>query len=137
MNLSIDVVGANAIALKLVAFGAKGSKALDDAIKITAIQATGEAKLAETAVQTARLRSSIHFEMKNTGGFTYSDKPGSTFTGSFQERAGNLEALVGTNVHYANKIEARLNFMNTAKVYASYELPAQCALAMKKIFIGR
>lgn len=59
-------------------------------------------------VDTGRLRASIHTTLFNqTPAFSYSDKKGNTFDGSFGHAPKTaLTALVGTNVEYAIYIEA-------------------------------
>ena len=134
MKIDITVTGVNQLALNLIALGKGGSKALDKAIKATAIEGESQAKLAETAVKTARLRSSIHFEIKESKPYRYQDDNGRSFDGGFDVKAKELEAYVGTNVNYAAGIEARLNFLNHAKNYMALAYPTFCKKYTKEYF---
>ena len=96
---------------------------IDTALKATALEGEGVARVVEVAVKTGRLRSSIHFELKDTPSFGYSDNKGIAYNGSFSVKAGKREAFVGTNVEYAPQIEARLNFLNSAKNKMALSFP--------------
>lgn len=76
-------------------------RAVQNGLNDTAIQAASAAKLAERAVVSGRLRSSIHHETPTLTRFTYRDRDGKTFSGAFDYRCGDLEAIFGTNVDYA------------------------------------
>lgn len=52
-----------------------------------------------------RLRSSIHVESQATQGYSYTDKKGNTFDGTFSEKPKDFERFIGSNVVYAPKIE--------------------------------
>lgn len=134
MKIDITVTGVDQLALNLIALGKGGSKALDNAIKATAIEGASQAKLAETAVKTARLRSSIHFETKESKPHRYQDDNGRSFDGGFDTKAKELEAYVGTNVNYAAGIESRLNFLNHAKNYMALAYPTFCKKYTKEYF---
>lgn len=134
MKIDITVTGIDKFALAMVALGKGGTEALNKAIKATAIEGESQAKLAETAVKTARLRSSIHSEMKGATGYGYSDDNGRFFDGGFDVKAKELEAYVGTNVNYAAGIEARLNFLNHAKNYMALAYPTFCKKYTKDYF---
>lgn len=137
MKIKLQVIGGDDVAKRLLSYGEKGREALLTAINSTSINATSEAREAETAVATNRLRSSIHFETKRNNQYRYVDDNGKNFDGNFALKAGNLQSLIGTNVNYAAAVESRLNFMNHAKVYSSYEFPAQCVVVLKKIRIKK
>lgn len=134
MKIDITVTGVNQLALNLIALGKGGSKALDNAIKATAIEGQSQARIAETAVKTNRLRSSIHYELKGATGYRYNDEAGRSFDGGFDVKAKELEAYVGTNVNYAAGIEARLNFLNHAKNYMALAYPTFCKKYTKEYF---
>lgn len=134
MKIDITVTGVNQLALNLIALGKGGSKALDNAIKATAIEGQSQARIAETAVKTNRLRSSIHYELKGATGYRYNDEAGRSFDGGFDTKAKELEAYVGTNVNYAAGIEARLNFLNHAKNYMALAYPTFCKKYTKEYF---
>lgn len=56
-------------------------------------------------VDTARLITSIHWESKGNRGYTYEDKFGNTFDGSFEQAIDDMTIIAGSNVEYAPKIE--------------------------------
>lgn len=93
-------------------------EAVQKGLDLTAIESSSVARLAETAVVTARLRSSIHFENQKTKQATYKDKYGITYNGMFVKRPEGLMVIFGTNVEYALKIENRLHFMEQGWKYA-------------------
>jgi len=68
-------------------------------------------------VITGRLRSSVHSKHTPTDAFLYSDKDGKAFSGGLTEpiKEGE-EVVVGTNVEYAFKVNARKGFMTKAKM---------------------
>jgi hypothetical protein len=66
-------------------------------------------------VDTGRLRASIHTSFRGNTGHSYSDNQGGRFNGSLSESPrSELEFLVGTNVVYANYIERRFNYLQSA-----------------------
>jgi len=84
---------------------------LGDLVKITALDIATNAKK-RTPVITGRLRSSIHPKFKPTETFIYSDNEGKTYTDSLKEPIEEgKEAVVGTNVDYAFKIENSRGFL--------------------------
>lgn len=93
-------------------------EAVQKGLDLTAIESSSVARLAETAVVTARLRSSIHFENQKTKQVNYKDKYGITYNGMFVKRPEGLMVIFGTNVEYALKIENRLHFMEQGWKYA-------------------
>lgn len=86
---------------------------LKDVINRAGAAIENRAKLG-TPVKTGRLRSSIHFEVKNDKSHTYNDNLGNTFDGNLGLPLRELEVVVGTNVTYAPKIEKRYGFLTRA-----------------------
>lgn len=71
-----------------------------------AIESDAKRKIASDGhIITGRLRSSIHAELKSGERFSYSDDSGKSFDGSLEVEVDELEAVAGTNVHYAPYIE--------------------------------
>jgi hypothetical protein len=83
-------------------------KACKKGIDRTAFAIESDAKRKITAdrhIITGRLRASIHAELKEGESFDYSDDNGNTYNGSLREKVDKMEAVAGTNVHYAPYIE--------------------------------
>lgn len=80
--------------------------AIDKELSLTAVEIESSYKV-NVPLQTARLRTSIHTETKNKKGYSYGDKKGNTYNGSFQTKAELNQVLVGTNVQYAGIIEQK------------------------------
>lgn len=80
--------------------------AIDKEIGVTAREIESSYKV-NVPLDTGRLRSSIHVETSGKKGYSYGDKRGNTYNGSFETKAELNEAIIGTNVQYANIIEQR------------------------------
>ena len=115
---------------------------LQDAIYKTAFLIDEKAKK-EVVVDTGRLRASIHpeFRGENQTSYSYSDKPKpkhnkspKTYDGKL---SGNiidrLEAVVGTNVEYAQKQETLKPFLNPAFQIGKAFLEKEVAKILKNI----
>jgi hypothetical protein len=81
-------------------------KKMEDEIILSAIQIR-DAYLIAVPVDTARLRSSIHFESGRQVGYSYTDDPGNRYDGTFSNAPKDNEVFVGTIVEYSGAIEAR------------------------------
>lgn len=76
-------------------------------------------------VVTGRYRSSIHIEQENSPAYSYTDKQGNTFDGSFETQADEGEILVGTNVNYASNVERLHSVIERARVKAQFYLTSR------------
>ncbi len=84
---------------------------LGDLVKITALDIATAAKR-RAPVKTGRLRASIHAKFKPSETFVYSDNAGKSFSDSLKEPIQEgKEAVVGTNVDYAFKMENLKGFL--------------------------
>lgn len=89
-------------------FGKDAERAIKDVVDRTALAIETDAKeklKADGHIVTGRLRGSIHAELKNSASYTYKDDHGKTFDGALKQQMTKLEAVAGTNVSYAPKIE--------------------------------
>lgn len=110
-------------------YRAKVHRNLSNEIQATALEIDRGAKR-EVPVDTGRLRASIHPQFKSTTGFQYADGEGGLFDGLIQVNLGIFEAIVGTNVQYAQKIEDQTQFLETASKSAQRSFEQR----LKKIF---
>lgn len=85
----------------------------EDALIALAFDIDRDAKKGVNVV-TGRLINSIHVEHSRMQGYSYSDREGNTFDGSFSEKAGRGEVFVGTNVEYAPQHERKTSFLTWA-----------------------
>lgn len=89
-------------------FGERGEKIVEKELNRSGIriETASKQKITEFGhIDTARLRSSIHFESELANrSFTYSDETGRSFDGKLDVDPKDLEVYVGTNVEYAEKI---------------------------------
>lgn len=99
-------------AKKVKNYSLKVQTKLDNEVKATALAIDRGAKKT-VRVDTGRLRASIHPQFKGTNAYSYSGKFGN-FDGFFKVILKVFEAAVGTNVHYAKKIERRFPFLEPA-----------------------
>ena len=113
ISIEVDSVSHDGLRDDLKKYGIEAKKAIDKAVKSTSLF------IAKTAKQrlhgmlgsakhyiTGRLATSIHPQYKSGESFSYT-APGTNenFDGTLGEEVGELEAIVGTNVEYAPKIE--------------------------------
>jgi carbon monoxide dehydrogenase subunit G len=68
-------------------------------------------------VVTNRLRSSWHFENHRSKTYVYTDNSGRTFDGRFSGSIQKDEVIVGTNVEYAESVNARRGFREATYEY--------------------
>lgn len=107
-NLHIEVNGIEELNADFKRFGQRAKDAIKRAVDRTALAVETDAKeklKSDGHIITGRLRSSIHSELKEGQQFTYRNDKGETFNGALNEKIGELEAVTGTNVHYAPYIE--------------------------------
>lgn len=106
IGYKIDQHELNTIMKRFRKYNKKQQEAIDNEIKKSAVRITTKAKR-YSPVRTGRLRASLHWLIKgkNTN-YRYRDNEGNTFTGELgvQVKEG---AIVGTNVHYAERVETR------------------------------
>lgn len=108
MIKSIQVEGIEDLKADFRRFGKESDKAIKMAVDQTALAVESDAKkklIGDGHIITGRLASSIHAETENGKTYTYKDNKGNTFNGGLNENLGKLEAVAGTNVHYAPYIE--------------------------------
>lgn len=89
-------------------FGKDSAKVIKDVVNAAAANIESDAKekiKADKHIVTNRLRASIHAEYKTDQQYMYKDDENENFDGALHENFGELEAIVGTNVSYASKIE--------------------------------
>lgn len=110
INIKIDTTKWRTNVLK---FQRRVHRNLDREIQATALEIDREAKK-NVRVDTGRLRSSIHPQFKSTTGFQYADDEGGFFDGMVQVNIDVFEAIIGTNVQYASKIEKQTPFLEPA-----------------------
>ena len=115
--------------LKVRKFTRKVHNNIDREIQATAFEIDRGAKKG-VRVDTGRLRSSIHPQFKGTTAFQYADEEGGFFDGFLQLNLKMFEAIVGTNVEYAQKIEKADPFLEPAARQAK----ANFQKRMKNIF---
>jgi hypothetical protein len=111
VSVEIDSVSYDNLQRDLKQYGIKAKKAINDAVKYTALYVQKIAKQrlhggegSARHIQTARLVTSIHAEMSDFNSFqgTGASKEGD---GKLSANPGELESIVGTNVDYAPAIE--------------------------------
>ncbi len=108
MIKGIQVEGIRELTADFKRFGKESDKAVKRAVDQTALAVETDAKkklIGDGHIITGRLAASIHAESKNGQQYNYKDKKGNSYDGSLNEKIGNLEAVAGTNVHYAPYIE--------------------------------
>lgn len=108
MIKSIQVEGIEELKADFRRFGKESDKAIKRAVDQTAEAIETDAKhklINDSHIITGRLAASIHGEYKNGQRYNYKDNKGNSYDGSLNEKIGNLEAVAGTNVHYAPYIE--------------------------------
>jgi hypothetical protein len=109
IQAKVSIIGLNELRKKLQLLPELSQQAIKKGVDRTALAIESDAKRKITAdghIITSRLRSSIHAELKVNKMFKYSDNKGQTFDGSLEEDFNDkMEAVAGTNVHYAPYIE--------------------------------
>lgn len=113
--LRVELTGTEKLKNKFLRLGKIGREALKGALNDTAIEATSKAVEDEKAVDTGRLRSSIHFETPTTRAHRYKDNKGRSYDGSFAFKPREFEVYFGTNVEYALRIEYKLGYMKAGR----------------------
>lgn len=112
-----------------------------DLINFTALRIETGAKKQITAdnhVVTGRLRSSIHAKLKPTETFIYNDGTGRVYGGSLEAGVQDgKEAVVGTNVVYAEKIEHTDSYLLKACQDEAPELAKRLKKLAEKIVGGK
>ena len=113
------------------------STPMGDLIKITALDIATNAKK-RSPVKTGRLRASIHAKMKPTETFIYSDNKGATHTGNLQEQVQEgKEAVVGTNVKYAFKMESLRGYLQGGKMDSMPAMERRLKSLAEKVVGGK
>jgi phage gpG-like protein len=112
MKFSAEVSGVMELQRKLGATQKQIHSAVKSGIDRTALAMEKDAKdklKSDGHIITNRLRASVHAELKEGENYQYSDNNGQSFDGSLNLDVGKLEAVIGTNVVYALRIEFGFN----------------------------
>lgn len=107
-SVELDQKSLNATLNAFKKFGKDSEKVIKDVVDAVAINMSTDAKVklkTDGHIVTGRLWSSVHPEYKPNVTYNYKDDEDESFDGSLKENFGALEAIVGTNVTYAGKIE--------------------------------
>ena len=112
VKIELDQNSVNDVNKSFRDYGKKAAKALKDAILLTGYAIVSDAKnrlngrlgSAKHWI-TGRLASSVHVESKGVNSFKMESKDSEVKDGSLGVSIADDEAVVGTNVHYAPKIE--------------------------------
>lgn len=102
--IKISMKGVKSTISKLFKISSKVDKKTERLLLAMAYDIDGDAKIELTdrgAVDTGRLRASIHVETPKTSSSVYSDKEGGSFNGKLSVNATKNTLLIGTNVEYA------------------------------------
>lgn len=101
------VHGLDNLISKLSALGANANKCLDSAVMKAGLLVEGDAKDLCSAVDTGRLRNSIHTVIGGSADdYSYKDNNENDFSGAFSSTGEDTHvAIVGTNVEYAAYVE--------------------------------
>lgn len=113
ITIEVDSVSYDGLRDDLKKYGIEAKKAINNAVKSTALYIQKIAKQRLHGMLgslkhyiTGRLATSIHPQYKSGESFSYTaPESGESFDGTLSESVGELEAIVGTNVEYAPKIE--------------------------------
>ena len=113
ITIEVDKISYDDLQSDLKKYGIAAKKAINNAVKATAlfIRKTAQQRLhgllgSAKHYITGRLATSIHAEYKSGETFSYTAPESKlTFDGSLNQDLEELEAVVGTNVEYAAKIE--------------------------------
>jgi phage gpG-like protein len=143
MKFSAEVSGVMELQRRLGATQEQIHVAVKRGIDRTALAMETDAKnklKSDGHIITNRLRASIHAELKDQEQFTYSNNQGESFDGSLNLDIGKLEAVIGTNVVYAKRIE--FGFNGTDSLGRKYNQPASsfmgwAVLKQGKLLKGR
>jgi len=121
-NLHIEIEGIEELASDFRRFGKQAKDAIKRGVDRTALAVETDAKeklKSDGHIITGRLRSSLHAETVQGQQFGYRDDHGETYNGALNEKIGELDAVAGTNVHYAPYIEFGTKYI-TADSYLGY-----------------
>jgi hypothetical protein len=106
-------------------------------LKKTAFDIDKGAKL-QSPVKTGRLRSSIHVKFRPTDAFLYTDSAGEVHSGGLKTQiVEGKEVIVGTNVEYGRKMDAKYNFMQAGKDYAQAPFEKRKEKFLKDVVNGK
>ena len=107
-KIAVEINGIDRMRKELMRLAARNMKAAENEVDQWALQVETGAKR-KVAVKTGRLKTSTHGQTQriNAGRFNYRDGEGQTYDGSLPSGSGlgQFEAVAGTNVEYAPKVE--------------------------------
>ena len=95
---------------KLDRYSAKTQLKIEKQVTQSAFNIHGDAAR-NCPVKTGRLRSSLHVKTQKNEGHNYSDNKGKSFSGTLLVKVKKGEAIVGTNVEYAQPVEERKPYL--------------------------
>ena len=140
IDIEVDQKSLNNVLKDYKTYGVKAAKALWNGLTRTAFAVETDAKRRLTGelgsarhIVTGRLRASVHTEFKGENSYKGigASKPSDA---NLNTPVGDLEAIVGTNVEYAQKIEFDYDsFMQFAGLRQAKQLPKRVEEELKKI----
>jgi len=138
----IKVEGTEQLLRDFGKYRGEAKKAIKRAVDRTALAVETDARKklkGDRHIITSRLFSSIHAETKQGQTFSYKNNKGESFDGKLHEPFNEMEAITGTNVHYAPYIEFGTKYISSdpflgyAAVVQDKKLPERVTEELNKI----